>query len=116
MALLAYSGAGAPSALTSRAEGTTATRTHAAPRAAVAQQRVHRAPLLRRQGRERPHLDAVARRSCSAPTTTGSGSGFLTVSLGEQTGVAAGTVAALSATSGISSAKAIAWTLVLPPA
>ena len=49
-------------------------------------------------------------------TTTGSGSGFLTVALGEQAGVPAGTAAALSATSGISSAKAIAWTLVLPPA
>ena len=36
VALLAYSGAGTPSALTSRAEGTTATRTHAAPSAAVA--------------------------------------------------------------------------------
>ena len=36
VALLAYSGAGAPSALTSRAETSTATRTHAAPAAAVA--------------------------------------------------------------------------------
>ena len=40
----------------------------------------------------------------------------MTVALGDQSDVAAGSVAALSATSGLSSAKAIAWTLVLPPA
>ena len=48
-------------------------------------------------------------------STAGSGSGFLTVALADQSGVAAGTAPALTATSGISSAKAIAWTLVLPP-
>ena len=48
-------------------------------------------------------------------TTTGSGSGFLTAVLGEQGGLAAGTAPALSATSGIASSKAIAWTVVLPP-
>ena len=56
VALLAYSGAGAPSALTSRAETSTATRTHAAPVRGSGQRRVHGAALLRRQGRDRPHL------------------------------------------------------------
>ena len=52
----------------------------------------------------------------SRVTTTGTGTGFLTAVVGEASGVAAGTAGALTATSGITSAKAIAWTVVLPAA
>ena len=48
-------------------------------------------------------------------TTTGSGSGFLVAAVGDEAGLAAGTAPALAATSGVSSSKALAWTLVLPP-
>ena len=115
VALLAYSGAGTPSALTSRAEGTTATRTHAAPSAAVAS---NASTVLRYYVDKgaNAHTWALSPPLVQRASTTGSGSGFLTVAVADQGGVAAGTAPALSATSGISSAKAITWTLVLPPA
>jgi hypothetical protein len=115
VAVLAYSGAGAPSALTSRAETATATRTHAAPAAAVATAGSSVLRYYVDKGAT-AHTWALSPLLTSRATTTGSGSGFLTVAVGEQAGVAAGTAPALSATSGISSAKAVAWTLVLPPA
>ena len=49
-------------------------------------------------------------------TTTGSSGGMLTSVAGDQGGVPAGTVAALAATAGVSASKAVAWTIVLPPA
>jgi len=115
LALLAYSGAALPPAPTSRAEGTTATRTHAAPAATVGSTGSTVLRYYVDKGAT-AHTWALSPSLTTRATTTGSGSGFLTVALGEQGNVAAGTAAALSATSGISSAKAIAWTLVLPPA
>jgi hypothetical protein len=41
---------------------------------------------------------------------------MLVAAIGEQSGVTAGTAPALAAGAGVSSAKAVMWTLVLPPA
>ncbi len=49
-------------------------------------------------------------------STTGSGGGLLASVTGDAGGVAAGTVGALTATSNIATAKALAWTIVVPPA
>jgi PKD repeat protein len=115
LAVLAYSGAGVPGAPTSRVETAAATRTHAAPAATVA---AGPATVLRYYVDKgaTAHTWALSPTLTTRATSTGSGSGFVTVAAGEQSEVAAGSVPALSATSGISSAKAIAWTLVLPPA
>lgn len=115
LALVAYGGAAAPSALTNRVETATATRTHAAPAATVGSTGSTVLRYYVDKGAT-VHTWALSPLLTTRATTTGSGSGFLTVALGEQGNVAAGTAPALSATSGISSAKAIAWTLVLPPA
>jgi hypothetical protein len=48
--------------------------------------------------------------------TTGSGGGLIAAVAGDTTGVPAGTVAAATATSGLASDKALAWTIVVPPA
>jgi alpha-tubulin suppressor-like RCC1 family protein len=114
IALEAYADAGAPSALTSRAEPSS-TRTHSAPAAPVA---ANGSSVLRYYVDKgaTAHTWALAPALVSRAATTGSGSGFLTTALGEQRDVTAGTAPALTATSGIASAKAICWTLVLPPA
>jgi PKD repeat protein len=49
-------------------------------------------------------------------TTTGSGAGTLTSASGDISGVAAGTWPGATASAGAASSKAIAWTVVLPPA
>ena len=115
LALAAYSAAGTPGPLTSRVETSTATTTHAAPAATVA---TTGSTVLRYYVDKgaTAHTWTLPSPLVQRAFTTGSGSGFLTAALGEQTGMAAGTAPALSATSGMSSAKAIAWTLVLPPA
>jgi len=113
--LVAYRGAGTPATPTSRVETSSATTTHAAPAAAVA---TSGSTVLRYyvdKGAS-AHTWTLPAALTQRAFTTGSGSGFLTAALGEQSNVAAGTAPALSATSGLSSAKAIAWTLVLPPA
>lgn len=111
--LTAYAGAAAPSAFASRAEPAS-TRTHTAPAAAVsgAGSTVLRYYVDKGATAHGWTLPSVL---AQRATTTGSGSGFLTAVLGDQGGVAAGTAPALNATSGLTSAKAIAWTVVLPP-
>jgi alpha-tubulin suppressor-like RCC1 family protein len=111
--LVAYGGAAAPSAFASRAEPAS-TRTHMAPTAAVA---AAESVVLRYYVDKgaTAHGWTLSPSLVQRATTTGSGSGFLTAVVGEQSGAGAGSVPALSATSGITSAKAIAWTVVLPP-
>jgi PKD repeat protein len=113
LALVAYSGSAAPSAFTSRAEPVTTT-THTAPAAAVA---LDASTVLRYYVDKggTAHGWTLSPTLVQRATTSGSDSGFLTAVLGEGAGVAAGTAPALNATSGISSARAIMWTVVLPP-
>ena len=49
-------------------------------------------------------------------STVGSGSGLLVASAGDQGDVPVGTVPALGATASVASAKAVMWTVVVPPA
>jgi hypothetical protein len=49
-------------------------------------------------------------------TTNGTGGGSLATFTTDAGGVPAGGVAALNATSSLASAKALAWTIVVPPA
>lgn len=51
----------------------------------------------------------------SRSATAGSGSGMVTSTTGDASAVAAGTWPGATADAGISSAKAVAWTVVLPP-
>lgn len=111
--LLAYSGADAPSAWTSRAEPGS-TNTHTAPAATVARD-ASRVVRYYVDKSATAHTWTLAPVLVARASTTGSGSGFLVAAAGDQAGVAAGTAAALAATSGVSSSKALAWTLVLPP-
>ena len=113
LSLSAYAGAGLPGTPTSRAEPLS-TRTHSAPAAPVA---VSGSTVLRYYVDKgaTAHTWVLSPTLVARTTSTGSGSGFLTAVLGEATGVPAGTAPSLSATSGITSAKAIGWTLVLPP-
>jgi hypothetical protein len=113
LVLLAYSGAGAPSGLTSRAE-TITTRTHPAPAATVASGGSAVLRYYVDKGAT-AHGWTLSPTLVQRATTTGSGTGFLTAAVGDQADVAAGTAPSLTATSGISSNKSIAWTLVLPP-
>lgn len=114
LVLLAYSGAAAPSAWTSRAEPGTS-NTHTAPAAPVARD-ASRVVRYYVDKSATVHTWTLAPTLVARATTTGSGSGFLVAVAGDQGGVPAGTAAALDATSGVSSSKALAWTLVLPPA
>jgi hypothetical protein len=49
-------------------------------------------------------------------STTGSGGGLLSTVAGDTAGVASGTWAAVTATSSVASARAIGWSVVVPPA
>jgi alpha-tubulin suppressor-like RCC1 family protein len=111
--LYAYAGAGAPTAAGMAEPGTTAA--HQAPAATVAtagstivgywvdkSSTVHGWTLP-------PALTAGA-------ATPGSGTGFLTSVSGDASGVATGTWPSTTATADVRSAKAVAWTVVLPPA
>ncbi len=114
LVLLAYSGAGAPTAWTSRAEPATTTA-HTAPAAAVAQG----ASRVVRHFTDKSnalHTWTLPPALVGRATTTGSGSGLLVAATGDQAWTDAGSAPALIATSGVSSSKALAWTLVLPPA
>ena len=114
LVLLAYDDAGAPTASVGRAEpGSSAT--HLAPAATVA---VDGSVVVRYYVDKGAsvHGWTLPGALTSRATTSGSGSGFLVAVAADQAGVPAGTVPALSATSGLSSSKAVAWTVVLPPA
>ena len=115
LALIVYAGAGAPSAPVGRPESSSATTVHTAPAATVASD----ASTVLRYYVDKggiAHTWTLSPMLAQRAATTGSGSGFLTAVLADQGGVAAGTAPALAATSGISSSKAVAWTVVLPPA
>ena len=114
LVLTAYSGAGAPTAWTSRAEPGS-TSTHTAPAAAVAQE-ASRVVRYYADKTSTVHTWTLAPTLVARATTSGSGSGLLVAVAGDQGNVPAGTVPALAATAGVSASKALAWTLVLPPA
>ena len=114
LVLLAYAEAASPSAWASRAEPAS-TSTHAAPSAPVAED----ASVVLRYYADKSstvHGWTLSPELVVRATTTGSGGGLLVAAAGDTAEVSAGTVPPLSATSGVSSSKAIAWTLVLPPA
>ncbi|GAA1478314.1 hypothetical protein GCM10009623_27600 [Nocardioides aestuarii] len=113
LVLLAYEGAGAPSAVVGQPETGSGT-THTAPAAPVTQAgstvvRYYADKTSTVHGWTLPPV--LTQRA----TTTGSSGGMLTAVAGDQGGVAAGTVPALAATAGASASKAVAWTIVLPP-
>jgi PKD repeat protein len=115
LAVTAYSGAGPVTTLTSAVQGSTASATHPAPAATVA---AAGSTVLRYWADKASTVRAwtlpssVTRRA----GTTGSGGGLIAAVAGDTTGVPAGTVAAATATSGLASDKALAWTIVVPPA
>lgn len=113
LVLLAYSGAGAPSAV-GRAE-TVTTATHSAPAAVVAQSGSR---VLRYYADKASSIHTWTLPPVLTPraATVGTGGGLLAASIGDQAGAAQGTAPTLAATSGVSSGKAIMWTLVVPPA
>ena len=114
LVLTAYSGAGAPTAWTSRAEPGS-TSTHTAPAAAVVQE-ASRVVRYYADKTSTVHTWTLAPTLVARATTSGSGSGLLVAVAGDEGNVPAGTVLALAATAGVSASKALAWTLVLPPA
>ncbi len=113
LVLLAYSGAGSPSAV-GRAEGATSA-SHSAPAATVTQSGSHVVRYYADKANA-AHTWTLPSTLTPRATTIGTGSGLLGVSVGDQGGVPAGTAPALTATSTVSSSKAIMWTVVLPPA
>jgi hypothetical protein len=114
LVLLAYAGAGAPSAVVGQPETGSGT-SHTAPAAAVAQpgSTVVRYYVDKTSTVHGWTLPAVLTQRAA---TTGSSGGMLTSVAGDQGGVPAGSAPALSATAGASASKAVAWTIVLPPA
>ncbi len=113
LTLLAYTEAATPSAWVGRAEpGSTAV--HTAPPASVA---VDGSLVVRYYADKSAtvHGWTLPGTVTARTTTTGSGSGLLATVAGDQSGAVAGTVPALSATSGVISSNAVAWTIVLPP-
>jgi alpha-tubulin suppressor-like RCC1 family protein len=112
--LLAYSGAGAPSAAVSAVEpGTTALHRSAAAPVSTAGSTVlsYWADKV-----SSPHGWTLPANLVSRSATAGTGSGLVTATSGDAGNQAVGTWPATTATAGAASAKAIAWTVVLPPA
>lgn len=112
LVLLAYAGAGTPTAV-GRAEPSTSA-SHLAPSASVPAA----GSLVLRHYVDKTasaHTWALPSALTQRAATTGTGSGMLVAVTGEQAGVV-GTAEALAATASVSSSKAIAWTVVLPPA
>ncbi len=115
LSLAAYSGAGPVTVLTSAVQGTAAVTAHPAPAASVA---TNGSTVLRywsdkaSSARTWTTPAGVTRRT----TTNGSGGGSIATFSADAAGVPAGSAAALSATSSLAAAKALAWTIVVPPA
>ncbi len=114
LTVLAYGGAGAPTA-TFRGEPSSSTAAHLAPSAAVP---VAGSTVVSSWADK---TSTVHGWTLPAPvtgraTTTGSSSGMITSATGDTSGVAAGTWPGATATAGVASGKALAWTIVLPPA
>ena len=115
LTVMAYSGAAPVTAVTSAVHGTTVSASHSAPAATVA---TSGSTVLRYWADK-----ASTTRTWTTPagvtrrtSTTGTGGGLLASVTGDASGVPAGTVGALTATSTIATAKALAWTIVVPPA
>lgn len=115
LSVLAYSGAGPVTTLASAIQGTATVTTHPAPAASVA---TAGSTVLRHWADKAStvHSWTLPADVTQRAATTGSGGGLIATATGETAGVPAGTVAASTATSGLASAKALAWTIVIPPA
>ncbi len=113
LVLVAYSGAGVPSAV-GRAEASFTT-SHSAPAATVAQAGSR---VLRHYADKTgsAHGWTLPPALTARASTTGTGAGLLTTTAGDQGDVPAGTAPALAATSSLASGRALMWTVVLPPA
>lgn len=113
LSLLAYDGAGAPTA-TGAAETGTGTQ-HKTPSASVA---TAGSTVLSYWADKSStvHGWSLPATVTSRSTTSGTGGGLLTSTVGDSSGVAAGTWPSVTATAGTSSAKAVMWSVVLPPA
>lgn len=111
--LLAYAGAGSPTAVGASEPGTTAA--HRAPSAPVP---VGGSLVVGYWADKTStvHGWSLPAVLTSRSGTVGTGSGMLTSVSGDASGVAAGTWPVTTATAGVSSSKAVAWTVVLPPA
>jgi len=115
LSLVAYSGAGPVTTLTSAAQGTASVTAHPAPAASVA---ADGSTVLRywidkaSSARTWTTPSGVTRRT----TTAGSDGGSLAGFMADAGGIPAGPVAALNATSSLASAKAVSWTIVVPRA
>ncbi|GAB6986279.1 hypothetical protein [Nocardioides pyridinolyticus] len=114
LALLAYAGAGAPTAVASASE-TGSGASHLAPATTVA---AESSTVVRYwvDKSSTPHGWTLPAGITGRAATTGSGGGLLTAAAGDTGGAGPGTIPALAATAGLPSSKAVAWTLVLPPA
>jgi hypothetical protein len=114
LTLLAYSGAGQPSATVSRVEpGTTAQ--HVSPSAQVATAGSTVVSYWADKVSS-PHGWTLPSIVTSRSATAGSGSGLITAASGDAAGRPAGTWQGVTANAGTASAKAVMWTVVLPPA
>jgi PKD repeat protein len=114
MSLLGYAGAGVPSATAGAAEpGTTALhRSPAAPVAATGSTVVsYWADKV-----STAHGWTLPAQVTARSATVGTGSGMVTSASGDSSGTPAGTWPGATADAGAAGSKAIAWTVVLPPA
>lgn len=115
LTLLDYSGAGPVTTAASAAESATSTTQHTAPNVAVAQSGswvISSWVDKTASGDPGWVLPAgVTLRN----TNTGTGSGVVTAVSGDSASVSAGTWLGRTATAGVASGKAIAWSIVVPP-
>jgi hypothetical protein len=113
LTLLAYQGAGIAEAVVGVAE-TGNTSRHAAPAAPIS---AAGSALVRYWADKvaAPHGWTVPVGHIGRTANVGSGAGQITSVAADLSGVAAGTTAAAFADGGVSSSKAVAWTVVLPP-
>ena len=114
LTLLAYAGAGTPSAQVGAPEpGTTAP--HKAPAATVASSGSTVVSYWADKT-STTHTWTLPTNLTSRSQTAGSGTGMLTSASGDAGNVASGTWPGATANAGTASGKAVAWTVVLPPA
>ncbi len=115
LTLLAYSGAGVVTAAASAAEPATSTSQHQSPSVTVA---AAGSWIVSSWVDKSPGNPGWALPAGMTPraANTGTGSGVLTSASGDSGPVGAGTWPGLTATSGVASGKAIAWSVVVPPA
>jgi alpha-tubulin suppressor-like RCC1 family protein len=114
MSVLGYSGAGVVSVAAALEDSVTKT-THATPSVAVA---VDGSTVVSYwvDNSSTVHTWTVPDTTTARVATTGSGGGLLSTVAADTAGVATGTWPGVTATSGVSSAKAIGWSVVVPPA